>query len=411
MRIVIYSIFYKPDLTGVGKYTGEMAEWLVTRGHEVHIVTAPPFYPQWKVSANYRSWLYRHETMSGVSVWRCPLWVPGQPSGLKRIIHLVSFAIFSFPLMLLKVFWRPDVVIVVEPPLFCAPVSLIVSWLCRARSWLHVQDFEVDAAFDLGILLSPRLRHRVLAVERWLMGKFDRVSTISDQMMVRLGSKGTQSERRVLFPNWVDINHIYPIKSTSAFRQQLGISVTSTVFLYSGNMGEKQGLEIVIEAARRLVDFENIVFVMCGHGAVYGHLRELASGLTNIYWLALQPLDRLNELLNMADIHLLPQRADATDLVMPSKLTGMLASGRPVLATAFEGAQIAEVLDSTGVIVPPENIDLFVSAMMSLVENDQQRQQLGNNAREYAVENLGRDAILARFEESLQKCVSDSSGW
>ena len=308
--------------------------------------------------------------------------------------------------MLSKVFWRPHIILVVEPPLFCAPATLFISWLCQARLWLHVQDLEVDAAFDMGILSSPRLRRIVLGVESWLMSKFDSVSTISDQMIARIGTKGVLPEKQVLFPNWVDVDHIYPLESLSPFRKQLAIPESSTVFLYSGNMGEKQGLEIVVEAAQRLVDSKNIIFVMCGQGAVYSRLRELASGLGNMHWLPLQPLDRLNELLNMADVHLLPQRADATDIVMPSKLTGMLASGRPVLATAFEGTQIADVLDSTGVIVPPEKVDLFVNAMVSLVENDQHRQQLGKNARKYAVDNLGRDAILARFEESLHKCMA-----
>lgn len=406
MRLVIYGINYKPELTGIGKYSGEMAEWLAAQGHEVHVVTSPPYYPQWRVSDGYSSWLYRRETLGGVNVWRCPLWVPGKLSGVKRIMHLASFALFSFPIMLSQVLWRPHIIFVVEPPLFCAPTSLFVSWFCRARSWLHIQDFEVDAAFELGILSSPRLRRKLLQVERWLMNKFDRVSTISAQMIARLESKGVPSEKQVFFPNWVDIDHIYPIESPSIFRKQLGIPDSSIVFLYSGNMGEKQGLEIIVEAAQRLADRENIVFVMCGQGAACSRLRDLADGLKNMYWLPLQPLDKLNDLLNMADVHLLPQRRDAADLVMPSKLTGMLASGRPVLATAHEGTQIAEVLESSGVIVPPESTDLFVTALLDLAGNAEQRQELGKKAREYAVKYLGRDAVLSRFEEFLQKCVS-----
>ena len=406
MRILILTLNYLPELTGIGKYNGEMANWLATRGHEVRVVAAPPYYPLWRVSQGYSSWRYRRESLGDVDVWRCPLWVPCSPSGLKRILHLASFALSSFPILLSQVFWRPNIILVVEPPLFCAPTNLLVSLLCRAHSWLHVQDFEVDAAFDLGVLSSPRLRRIVLKIERWLMSKFDRVSTISDQMVVRLGTKGVLPRKQVLFPNWADIDHIHPLGSLSIYREQLGISASNIVFLYSGNMGEKQGLEIVVEAARQLADCKNIVFVMCGRGAAYSRLRDLASGFENIHWLPLQPLDKLNDLLNLADVHLLPQRADAADLVMPSKLTGMLASGRPVLATAFEGTQIAEVLESLGVIVPPENADLLVEAMVNLAGNAGQRQQLGKNARDYAVEYLGRDAVLARFEESLQKCVS-----
>ena len=406
MRIVVYGINYRPELTGIGKYSGEMAEWLAARGHEVRVVTAPPYYPQWQVAVNYSQWSYGRETLGCVDVWRCPLWVPNSPSGLKRILHLASFALSSLPVMLSQAFWRPDVILVVEPPLFCAPISLLSSWLGHARSWLHIQDFEVDAAFELGVLSSPHLCRVVLKMERWLMSKFNRVSTISDQMMVRVGAKGILPEKQVLFPNWVDVDHIYPIGSPSTFREQLGVPESSVVFLYSGNMGEKQGLEIVIAAAERLIEHKEIVFVMCGQGAAYHRLYDQGKGLENIHWLPLQPIEKLNDLLNLADVHLLPQRADAADLVMPSKLTGMLASGRPVLATALEDTQISNVLVSSGVIVPPGNVDLFIAAMLELARNAEMRQKLGKNARGYAVEYLGRDAVLARFEESLQECIS-----
>lgn len=406
MKILIYGINYLPELTGIGKYSGEMAEWLSQQGHDVRVVTAPPYYPQWNVSSDYSSFFYRREHINGVQVWRCPLYVPKQPSGLKRILHLASFALSSFPIMLSQIFWRPNIILVIEPALFCAPTTLMTAWLCRARSWLHVQDFEVDAAFDLGILSSSRLQGFVLKVESWLMNRFSHVSTISEQMIHRLEEKGIRTEQQILFPNWVDIDHIYPLESPGTYRKQLAIPISNTVFLYSGNMGEKQGLEIIIEAARTLLEYENISFVMCGHGAAFSRLHVLAEGLDNIHWLPLQPLEKLNDLLNMADVHLLPQRADAADLVMPSKLTGMLASGRPVLATALEGTQIARVLESKGVIVPPESVDAFVSAILELVESTERRQDFGKNARDYAVAHLGRDAVLGQFEGDLKKVVS-----
>ena len=170
-------------------------------------------------------------------------------------------------------------------------------------------------------------------------------------------------------------------------------------------MGEKQGLEIIINAARQLQDNENIIFVMCGQGTAFNRLCDMGEGLNNINWLPLQPFDKLNELLNMADVHLLPQKKGVSDLVMPSKLTGMLASGRPVLATALEGTQIAKILESAGVIVPPENIDLFVEALIGLASDEDQRKLLGKNARNYALGHLGRDVVLSQFEKQLQECV------
>ncbi|RME56373.1 colanic acid biosynthesis glycosyltransferase WcaI, partial [Candidatus Parcubacteria bacterium] len=166
MKVLIYAINYAPELTGIGKYTGEMAEWLAERGHQVRAVTAPPYYPAWKIGEGYSGRRYTREALGGVEVWRCPLYVPSKPTGAKRIVHLASFALSSLPVMLRQIFWKPDMVFVVEPPLFCAPVAWIVARLSGGKCWLHVQDFEVDAAFALG-LLPKWMRKLASLAERW----------------------------------------------------------------------------------------------------------------------------------------------------------------------------------------------------------------------------------------------------
>ena len=405
-----------------------MAEWLVAQGHEVRVVTAPPYYPQWKVADGYvNGWRKEQRQIppspplkkrGGTSpasrrgrivVYRCPLWVPAKPSGLKRVLHLASFALSSFPIMLRQVFWRPDVVWVVEPPLFCAPQAWLVVRLAGGKAWLHVQDFEVDAAFDMGLLRSPLARRFALWGERVLMSRFDCVSSISSRMQQRLLDKGVSAERVQHFPNWVDIEAISYVPK-SAFRFELNIPDDSVVALYSGNMGEKQGLEIVVEAARLLeAEASKIRFVLCSEGAAKVRMQALAADLSNVLWLPLQPLARLNELLNLADIHLLPQRADAADLVMPSKLTGMLASGRPVLATAHAGTELAGVVAGCGVVVEPGNVQAFVDALRQLAAEGEQRDCLGKAARRYAEDNLSKESVLSRFEQKLMQLIERKS--
>ncbi|MDO8343871.1 MAG: glycosyltransferase WbuB [Cellvibrio sp.] len=402
MRILIVGINYAPELTGIGKYTGEMAGWLVAAGHEVRIVTAPPYYPEWRVADGYAAWRYSREVQAGVSIWRCPIWVPARPSGLKRLLHLASFALSSLPVMACQLFWRADVILAIEPPLFCAPAAWACARLTGAKAWLHVQDFEVDAAFELGILRAPWLRSIVSKLESWLMRRFDRVSTISPNMVQRLIQKKLATEKAVLFTNWVDIDAIFPLNAQSAMRQQLDIASESTVALYSGNMGEKQGLEIVLESAASLVGEQGIQFVLCGDGAVRQRLQQKYAGLPNVLWLPLQPLERLNDLLNMANIHLLPQRSGAEDLVMPSKLTGMLASGCPVVATATKGTQIAEVLLDCGVVVEPDNVEHFSSAILQLARDATRRAVLGAHAREYALRNWAKERVMQEFDRQLK---------
>lgn len=158
LRILIYGLNYSPELTGIGKYTGEMASWLAERGHEVRVVTAPPYYPAWRVRDDYRGAWYRIEQgLDQPIVYRTPLYVPSRPTGIKRIIHLVSFMLGSFPVMLRETFWEPEIVFTVEPTFFCAPLALFIAKSAGAAAWLHVQDFEVDAAFELG-LLPARVR-------------------------------------------------------------------------------------------------------------------------------------------------------------------------------------------------------------------------------------------------------------
>jgi colanic acid biosynthesis glycosyl transferase WcaI len=418
VRILIYGLNYQPELTGIGKYTGEMCSWLAAHGHDVRVVTAPPYYPAWRVREDYRN-AYRIQRAKGkATVYRCPLYVPAKPTGIKRMLHLTSFMLTSLPILIRQVFWKPDIVFTVEPTFFCAPVALLVAAAAGSASWLHVQDFEVDAAFDLGLLPAQGPVHDLaLALEGPITRAFTRVSSISTKMVERAQAKGVAPSQTVLFPNWVNVDEICPQKPDipNSFRKQLGLE-DKIILLYSGNMGAKQGLELLAPLAE---DFgpgghdedSRVHFIFCGDGAYRPQLEAVVAHRSNVTMLPLQPYLRLNDLLNAADIHLLPQRAGAADLVMPSKLTGMLSSGRPVLATAEPDTQVGHVVggytleDACGVIVPAEDPNALHTAVKQLVNDPELRQRLGANARRYAVEHLGREQVLARFQHDLSELL------
>ncbi len=411
MRILIYGLNFAPEVTGIGKFSGEMAAWFTNHGHEVRAVTAPPYYPEWHVGEEYSTWRYRREADGPVRVLRCPLWVPAEQTGRHRVVHLASFALSSLPVVLYQsLVWRPDVVGVVVPTLFSAPAAWLAARLGGAFAWLHVHDFEIDAAFRLNLLRGSGVRRLVTGLERWLMGRFDLVSTISPRMRERLEGKGVQAERTALFPNWTDANAIHPLDRTSPLRDELGIGADDIVALYAGNMGEKQGLQTIIEMARCIQDHTEIVVVLSGEGAARARLVDSARGLANVRFLGLYPVDRLNELLNMADIHLLPQRPEAADLLMPSKLGGMLASGRPVVAGAREGTQVAEMVKECGVVVPPDEPNAVAEAVLCLAADPDARRVLGRKAREQALAEWDSEGILERFEADLAVRVSRKRG-
>ena len=408
MRILVHTIFYAPELVGVAAYTTAMCEWLSRRGHEVRVVCAPPYYPHWRIQVPYRCCRYLRESVEGVWLTRCPLWVPRKPEGWRRVLYAFSFAKSSLTAIVREALRRPDLVFVIEPSFVNAIVSLLAARCCGARSWLHIQDFEVDIALTLGKVQSRRVQSLLRKLESWFLNRFDVVSTISERMLERLSDKGVPSGRRVLFPNWVDTDEIRPLLEPSPLRRELGIETGEIVALYSGSIGRKQDVELLVQASEILGSSRNLIFVICGAGSRWERLKAGANGRANVKFLPLQPRKRLNALLNLADIHLLPQRPSVADLAMPSKLLGMLASGRPIVATANCGTQIADVVSRCGTVVSPGRVTDFADAIAHLADDRGLRSHLGRAARDYAVIHCSTEQILRRFEERLA-LLSDAS--
>jgi colanic acid biosynthesis glycosyl transferase WcaI len=406
VKILVYGLNFHPELTGIGKYTGEMVDWLRCRGHEVRVVTAPPYYPQWKVQEPYSAWKCQREG----DVIRCPLWVPRRLTFLSRVVHLMSFSVSSLPAMLMQARWRPDVVWTVAPSLLSAPVAILTARLSRAPCWLHIQDFEVEAAFQLKLSSSRGILRILEWFERHVLRGFDRVSTISPGMLEVLRKKLGRSEGTVLLSNWVDTSEIHSGPASAEFRASLGIPPEATVALYSGSLAAKQGLELLIDAARLTGETANVHFVICGSGPMRESLQQMARELPNVCFLPLQPVDRLPELLRMADIHLLPQRAGIASTVMPSKHLAIMASGRPTVYCAEEDSSLAQVFAGSGLRVEPGDSIGFSQSVTQLAGDPQLRAALGAVARRYAIANLDRESILSGFERELFATASQHPG-
>lgn len=407
MKIVLLSLNFGPELTGIGKYSTEMAHHWVDAGHEVDVVCAPPYYPEWRVRAGWSARRFTRETpRPGLTVHRCPLWVPSSPSGLKRLLHLFTFALSSLPMLLRLARGRPDVVFCVVPAFFCAPGAWLAARLAGAQAWLHVQDFELDAAFELGLLKGQLTRRIFAGLERRMMARFDTVSTISRRMMRQLAAKGLPLEKSELLPNWVDLKAVYPMPvaqqaAPRQMRAELQIRSDQIVFLFSGTMNRKQGLPYLLGALDLLRDRDDIVLVLCGSGEYRTPLERELPRFSHLRVLDLQPVERLNVLLNMADVHLLPQLKGAADLVMPSKLGGMLASGRPVIAASRADTEVATLVRLCGLLVEPEDPPAMAAAMRQLADAPELRKRQGLVARRIAEEGFGQDHLLGDLERAL----------
>jgi colanic acid biosynthesis glycosyl transferase WcaI len=405
MRILVVGINYTPDLIGVAKYNTELCEALVSFGHEVRVVTAPPYYPKWSIPHPYQGWRYRDEAINGVSITRSPIYVPDKPTGAKRLIHHLSFALTSFwPVASIALRWRPDVVFSVAPSLMSASFPAWIARRIGALSWLHLQDFEVDAAFDLGLLSYGRAPME--AVERTILRSFDCVSTISPPMLDRLAAKGVDKEKTREVRNWTDTAQIVPGNRQTRFRKELHLDDSHFVGLYSGTMSNKQGLELIIEAASSLDQTDRKVrFIMCGDGPYKTELQNQAAGLSNVLFLGLQTGERFAELLRTADFHLIPQRAEAADLVLPSKLGSIFATGRPAIVMANPQTGLASEVTGAGLIIQPGNVPALAAAVRSLAGSSGLCDNLGEGARKIALLRWDKTAILGALEHAIVSAI------
>jgi colanic acid biosynthesis glycosyl transferase WcaI len=406
MRILVYGINYHPEKVGIGKYTTEMCEWLAQKGNEVQVITAMPFYPYWEVISSYKKKLWSTEIINNVKIRRCPLYVPKKVTGTTRIIHEISFVFSSLPFWGINLFRKFDAVICIAPPLQLGMPALLYKLFHKTRFVYHVQDLQLDAAKQLNLIKSNFILNAISFVERMILNRCDFVSTISEGMARNILKKNVKSEKIIFLKNWVDIKSILPGKSNHRIRELFGVPDGNKVVLYSGNMGEKQGLEILIPVAEQLKNTE-VVFILIGEGAFKDQLRQMTEqrGLSNIKMFPLQPAELLPEILNMADLHLVLQKRAASDLVMPSKLTTILAVGGAAIVSTEPGTTLYEVTadNQIAIIVEPENAIALRDKIAYHIQND--NELIKQNARNYAVKYLAKDDILSSFLKFLQNDI------
>ena len=405
MNILIIGLNYAPEPVGIGPYTAGMAQFLAAAGHTVTVVSGKAYYPRWELHVDHRRRGVLRSLESGVTVLRVPHYVPARPSGAKRLLHHASYLLRAIvPALTAARAQRSDVVICIAPSLISVVAARLVAWHMGAKLWLHIQDFEVEAAFATGLLRDGGTLARLArGFEQWSFAA-TRISSISPQMCARLVAAGVARERVIEFRNWAELDTIQPLTTPSLYRAEFGIT-TEYVALYSGNIGSKQGIEILIDVARLLTDRSDLTFVIAGDGAMREQLVDAARGLGNIKFAPLQPRQRLTELLGMATLHLLPQLAGAADLVLPSKLTNMLASGRPVVATSGAGTGLAVECEGCGLVTEPGDAPAMAKAIERLLDDWTTRERYGIQARLRAEQRWSRVSILKGFESALRECA------
>jgi colanic acid biosynthesis glycosyl transferase WcaI len=259
-------------------------------------------------------------------------------------------------------------------------------------------------------MLPPKLAEAGGVAESAILRSFDGVSTISEAMRRRLLEKGVPEARTRVFFNWVDLSAVDPLRRPLALREELGAGRDTMLVLYAGNLGEKQGLHTLVEAAHLLREAVQVRFVIAGEGSASHGLRLRAAELrlVNTVFLPLQPADRFANLLAAADLHVLTERRGASDRVMPSKMGAVLASGRPVVAAGAQRSSLGRIITraKAGMVTAPEDPRALAEAILAVSRDTERAAAMGAAGRRYAEENLGREAVLGRFLAELEELAS-----
>jgi len=408
VRILVLGINYWPEQTGIAPFTTGRCEYLVARAHEVVVCTSLPYYPEWRIPPNYKGRFLVHEERNGVSIFRCRIYVPKHVDPLRRVLHESSFVAASLLRALAQK--RPDVMLVISPPLGLGLSAVILSRRWGIPYVFHVPDLQPDAAVDLGMLTPGPLVRGLYALERFAYRNAALVSTLTEGMRERIISKGLAGNKVKLFPDWATADAFaVPLEAGgSNFRRSRNLNGRFVV-LHCGNMGVKQGLDVVLGAAELSRDDRRIEYLLVGDGAARKSLKERAAARTllNVRFMPLQAQAEFMDLLAATDVSLITQQRAVANIAFPSKTLTLMAAGRPVIASVNTKSEVARTVveAGAGLVVQPENPSALSCAIKTLMNDSNERQSMGASARTYARRHWDRNRILANTAAELEALV------
>jgi len=349
------------------------------------------------------------EHRNGVDIYRTWIYVPTQVTALRRILHEGSFISASFLAATGRS--RPDVIFAVSPPLGLAASAVVLGRTWGVPYIFHVADLQPDAAVDLGMLRSRTIVSLLYRLERLAYRNAAMVSTLTGAMREKIIQKKISPSRVILVSDWSqpELFGVPLVGGGQSFRRQDGIG-DRFVVSHSGNMGVKQGLQVVLHAAEIARDrHPELLFLLVGDGAMKPKLQETARrrGLSNVVFLPILPGKLFRDMLAASDLCLVTQQRSVSDIVFPSKTLTLLSAGRPIIASLSKGSEVARVLRDTGagVRTEAEDSEALLAAILDLRSQPQRRVAMGGNGRAYARQHCEKERALSVFERQLLKVV------
>lgn len=397
LRFVVLCPHFAPDIAPTGRVMTQLVEQWAALGHEIHVVTSLPWYRSHRVETGWSGRLIRRETTTWGSVTRVhPLTSANKSNLVARAVAFVVFSLMAGFCAVTITRKRIDAVIAMSPPLTLGTVGWLAARVRRTRLVFNVQDIFPDAVVRTGAITNRFVISLASWLERFTYRRSHAVVVLSDDLRDNVRAKLVVSRASTVHvvPNFVDTVGITPRDRLTPYRTELGLGAEPVV-MYAGNVGYSQGLEALVEVARRN---SNISFVVNGDGAALADLRAQAAGLANVRFSGYQPDDRLAEVLATADVQVVSLRAGLAAVSVPSKVYSILAAGRGVVAVVDRESEIDRLITSAGagIVVAPGDIDAFDAAIRTLALDPTRRHACGVAGRAFIERHpSARDAALA----------------
>jgi glycosyltransferase involved in cell wall biosynthesis len=299
---------------------------------------------------------------------------------------------------------RPDIVLCMTDPPLIGDVATLVATRFRVPLVVISQDVFPEMAVEVQRLESRPLIELLSRLIGFYLRRAEGVVAIGETMRERLLVKGVRRDRISVIPNWVDTQSIRPEPLDNAWRREQGLEGRFVV-MHSGNVGHAQNLDVLVRAATLLRDVPELAIVVIGGGARLLELKDLVELLEtdSVRFLGYQPRETLSLSLSAAHLHFVGLAKGLSGYVVPSRLYGILAAGRPVVVAADEDSETALVVERVGcgVVVPPGRPELVAEVIRDARDGVYDLDEMGRRGREYVVAQADRAVAVRRYRELL----------
>lgn len=405
MRVIYLCQHFPPETGAPQIRVYEVSKELISRGHQVEVITAFPHHPHGIIPEEYRGRFYMFENWDGIPVHRS--WIYPSPKGSfwKRLASYFSFTFSAFYSIAKS---KPtDVIICNSPPLFLGITGYLGAKMKRAKFVFNVADIWPESAVELGILKNKSFIRLAEWLEKFLYKKSWKIATATEGILEYMVRKGKDRDDVFLLPNGVNTNTFAPLPKDEDLVAKIGLE-GKKVFMYAGALGYAQGLDSVLEAAQILKDkVPDVHFLFVGDGQEREKLVKMKEDLSldNVTFYGSVPVSEMPKMFSIADFSVVSLRnIELFKGARPSKIFPAISSGVPVLYCGDgESAAILEEYHC-GKIAPPENPDGIANAISELVKisNDEYR-VMSENGRKLAIEQYSWKSIVDEILENIDE--------